>query len=136
MTYRFTARAAGGDEELDEDYRDAGVAEFEDGTGFTLVFMSGIEEADDQDVDLGLDTYCLVTADQGTAYGCVREVAIRDDTLRVVLDPAALQDLGLDDPVIEAVLDVPEADVNRMREVLRSIFSYGRADARPVLVDL
>ncbi|TQS25552.1 Imm10 family immunity protein [Microbispora sp. KK1-11] len=136
MTYRFTARAAGGDEQFDEDYRDAGVAEFEDGTGFVLIFMSGIEEADDQDVDLGQDTYCLVTADQGTAYGCVREVAVRDDTLRVVLDPAALRNLGLDDPVIEAVLDVPEADVKRMREVLRSIFSYGRADARPVLVDL
>jgi hypothetical protein len=136
VTHRFTARAAGGDEEFDEDYRDAGVAEFEDGTGFVLIFMSGVEEADDQDVALGQDTHCLVTADQGTAYGCVREVAVRDDTLRVVLDPAALPDLGLDDPVIEAVLDVPEADVNRMREVLRSIFSYGRADARPVLVDL
>ncbi|MBB2744139.1 UNVERIFIED_ORG: hypothetical protein FHR35_003975 [Microbispora rosea subsp. rosea] len=136
MTYRFTARAAGGDEEFDEDCRSAGVAEFEDGTGFILIFMSGIEEADDQDVDLGHDTHCLVTADQGTAYGCVREVAVRDDTLRVVLDPAALQNLGLDDPVIEAVLDVSEAEVNRLREMLRSIFSYGRADARPVLVDL
>jgi hypothetical protein len=47
-----------------------------------------------------------------------------------------MPDLGLDDPVIEAVPDVPEADVDRMREVLRNIFSYGRADARPVLVDL
>ncbi|MEU6428250.1 Imm10 family immunity protein [Microbispora sp. NPDC046973] len=136
MTYRFTARAAGGDEEFDEDYRQAGVAEHEDGTGFILIFMSGIEEADEQDVDLAQDTYCLVTADQGTAYGCVREVAVRGGRLRVLLDPVALDDLGLEDPVIEAVLDVPEADVNRMCDVLRHILAYGRADARPALVDL
>ncbi|WP_433500287.1 Imm10 family immunity protein [Sphaerimonospora sp. CA-214678] len=136
MTYRFTARAAAGDEEFDEDYRQAGVAEFKDGSGFILLFMRGIEEAEGQDVDLAMDTHCVVTADQGTAYGCVREVAVRDGTLRVVLDPAALEDLGLDDPVIEAVLDVPEADMNRMRDVLRRIFTHRRADARPVLVDL
>ncbi|WP_055480610.1 Imm10 family immunity protein [Sphaerimonospora mesophila] len=136
MTYRFTARAVGGEEDFDEDYRQAGVAEFEDGSGFILLFMSGIEEAEEQDADLAMDTHCLVTADQGTAYGCVREVAVLDGTLRVVLAPAALEDLGLDDPVIEAVLDVPEADVNRMRDVLRRILAYGRADARPALVDL
>ncbi|XVQ82787.1 Imm10 family immunity protein [Microbispora siamensis] len=136
MTYRFTARVAGGDEAFDDDYRDAGVAEFEDGSGFLLIFMSAIEEADEQDTSLGMDTHCLVTADQGTAYGCVREVTLRDGTLRVVLDPAALENLGVDDPVIEAVLQAPEADVNRMRDVLRRICAYGREDARPTLVDL
>ncbi|NJP30251.1 hypothetical protein OHB01_35860 [Microbispora hainanensis] len=57
MTYRFTARVAGGDEDFDENYRQAGIAENEDGSGFMLIFMSGIEEAGDQDADLGLDTH-------------------------------------------------------------------------------
>jgi hypothetical protein len=136
MTYRFTARVAEANEEFDEDYRHAGVAEFEDGSGFGLIFMSAIEEAGEQYAAADMDSHCVVTGGQGTAYGCVREVAIRDGILRLVFDPASLQDLRLDDPVIEAVLDVPEADMNRMRDVLRRIFTYGRADIRPALVDL
>jgi|SRR4051812_22826488 len=110
MTYRFTARVAKANEEFDADYRHAGVAEFEDGSGFGLIFMSAIEEADEQ-YAADMDSHCVVAGGQGTAYGCVREVAIRDGILRLVLDPASLQDLRFDDPVIEAVLDVPEADM-------------------------
>ncbi|WP_405686193.1 Imm10 family immunity protein [Streptomyces sp. NBC_00057] len=135
MTYRFTARIACGLDDPDEDdCMMAGVAEPNDEEGFSLLFMCDFDEPDAQEVSLGMDTHCLVTPDQGTAYGCVREVELDGDVLRVTLDPASLNDLGLTDPVVEALLRAPAADMTRMREVLPRILAYGRPDARPSLI--
>jgi hypothetical protein len=135
MTYRFTAHSACGFDDPDgDDCVMAGVAESEDAEGFSLLFMCDFEEPDAQEVALGMDTHCLVTPDQGTAYGCVREVDLSDDVLRVVLDPASLNDLGLTDPVVEVLLRAPAEEITRLREVLPRILTYGRPDARPRLV--
>ncbi|MFE2086297.1 Imm10 family immunity protein [Streptomyces sp. NPDC059460] len=135
MTYRFTARIVCGFDDPDEDdCVMAGVAESNDEEGFSLLFMCDFDEPDAQEVSLGMDTHCLVTPDQGTAYGCVREVELDGDVLRVTLDPASLNDLGLTNPVVEALLRAPAADVTRMREVLPRILAYGRPDARPSLI--
>ncbi len=112
----------------------AGLAESNDEEGFSLVFMCDFDEPDSQEASLGMDTHCLVTPDQGTAYGCVREVELAGDVLRVTLDPSSLGDLGLTDPVVEILLRAPAADVARMREVLPRILTYGRPDARPRLI--
>lgn len=56
------------------------------------------------------------------------------DVLRVTLDPSSLDDLGLTDPIVEALLRAPAADLARMREVLPRILAYGRPDARPRLI--
>lgn len=109
----------------------AGVAESDDEEGFSLLFMCDFDEPDAQEVSLGMDTHCLVTPDQGTAYGCVREVQLDNDILRVTLDPASLEDLGLTDPIVEALLRAPTEDLARMREVLPRILQYGRPEARP-----
>ena len=133
MTIRFVARAAGVDEEPDYEYFSAGVSENSDGTGFVLLFLCGLDEPDEQDVALGMDSYCVVTADEGTAYGCVTEVALTDDLLRVVVRPDALELLGLDDTEIEATLDVDEDSIDRLRDGLRLVLNYGRPEARPVI---
>jgi hypothetical protein len=136
VTYRFIADVACGFDNADEDdCVMAGVAE-SDGGGFSLTFMCDFDEPDAQEVSLGFDTHCLVTPDQGTAYGCVREVTIAGDVLLVVLDPASLAALDLEDPVVEAVLRAPAADVARFREVLRRILAFGRSEARPAVVNL
>ncbi|MFD0309536.1 Imm10 family immunity protein [Streptomyces sp. NPDC127119] len=124
--------------EIDEanDIMQAGVAEDDDGEGFFLLFMSDMGEPSRQDVALGLDTHCLVTADEGTAYGCVREVTLSDNLLTVSLHPAALDDLGLADTEIEALLEVPQDDIGRLREVLAQVLTFGREDARPRRADL
>lgn len=103
-------------------------------SGFIMLFMSGEEEPDEQDTGLGFDTHCLVTAGQGTAYGCVREAVLTGNVLRVSLDPAALTALGLEDAEIEATIEAPAEDVARFREVLAQILAYGRADALPTHV--
>ncbi|EMF02325.1 hypothetical protein J7W19_09175 [Streptomyces mobaraensis NBRC 13819 = DSM 40847] len=136
MTYRFTARAAGAEVDPDGCFIEAGLTEGEDGDGFVLLFMRGEEVPDEQEVALGMDTHCLVTAGQGTAYGCVRAAVMEGGVLRVSLDPDALESLGLDDAEIEAVIEAPAGDVARFRETLSHVLAYGRADARPARVVL
>ncbi|MFI9004932.1 Imm10 family immunity protein [Streptomyces sp. NPDC053541] len=135
MTYRFTALFACGldDPEMD-DCLMAGAAESGDEDVFSLMFICEFDEPDAQEVSLGMDTHCLVTADQGTAYGCVREVQLDNDVLWVTLDPESLDALGLTDTVVEALLRAPVEDLARMREVLPRILRYGRPEARPILI--
>ncbi|GAA2292951.1 hypothetical protein GCM10010415_76060 [Streptomyces atrovirens] len=110
----------------------AGVTESEGGESFTLEFQCGFEEPDAQNIRNGCSSYCVATPDQGTAYGCVRTVELEGDILRVTFDPDSLEALFLDDPVVEAVLHAPAADIARMREALTRILTYGRPDAIPI----
>lgn len=136
MTIRFTARAAGVEEEPDLECLTAGVAEGEDGNGMVLLFMCGLFEPDEQDIALGQDTHCLVTADQGTAYGVVDEVVLRDKVLRVKVAADSLEALGLDDHEIEAFLDVDDDTIDQLRGGLRRVMAYGRPDAHPAVIEL
>ncbi|MET9119380.1 Imm10 family immunity protein [Streptomyces longwoodensis] len=136
MTLRFTARLVVAEVDADNDLMQAGVAEDQDGDGFFLLFMSNIAEPSAQNVSLGLDSHCVVTQAHGTAYGCVQEVTLSDRLLTVSLDPTSMDDLELEDPEIEAELDVPEEDIERMRVVLAQVLAFGRPDARPRRVDL
>ncbi|MEU3480983.1 Imm10 family immunity protein [Streptomyces sp. NPDC033754] len=136
MTYRFTARAVRTEIDPDGYFTEAALAEGEDGSGFIMMFMAGEEEPDDQEVALGMDTHCLVTAGQGTAYGCVREAVLTGNVLRIALDPEALGDLRLTDPEIEAVIDASAEDIRQFREVLAQVLGYGRADAVPTRVGI
>ncbi|WP_019889402.1 Imm10 family immunity protein [Streptomyces purpureus] len=131
MTYRFTARVASTEIDPDGYFTEAGLSEREDGSGFILMFMAGEAEPDDQEVALGMDTHCLVTAGQGTAYGCVREAVLEGNVLRISLDPEALESLRLNEGEVEAVIEAPAEDVARFREVLSQVLTYGRADAMP-----
>lgn len=131
MTLRFIARAAGVDVDPDGESTSAGVSEGADGDGLILLFQCGAAELDEQDVALGFDTHCLVTANQGTAYGCVREAVLTGNLLTVSVDPAALDDLGLDDPEIEATIEAPAEQLAQFREYLPRILAYGRQDALP-----
>ncbi|MEU9852522.1 Imm10 family immunity protein [Streptomyces sp. NPDC047974] len=137
MTYRFVATIAyGWHEEIPPGafVPAAGVIESEGEESFALEFQGGVEEPDAQAVRLGMDSYCVVTPDQNTAYGCLRTVELEGDLLRVTFDPAHLDDLGLDDPVVEVVLDAPPEDVARMGEALKHILAYGRPDALPIVM--
>ena len=119
MTYRFTAKIAYGCHEPGPDIYalTAGVAESEGGEGFALDFQCSFKEPDAQNIRNGCDSYCVVTPDQGTTF-----------------DPDSLEALFLDDPVVEAVLHAPAADVAHMKEALTRILAYGRPDALPIVI--
>ncbi|QWF85302.1 Imm10 family immunity protein [Amycolatopsis sp. CA-230715] len=136
MTIRFVAEAVTASEDPDLACRTAGIAENRDGSGFFLLFQSGLTEPDEQDIALGMDSHCLITPDGGTAYACVTELALADSFLRVVVAEEAREPLGLDDTEIEARLAVSESDVAALREGLRPIMDFGRPSARPTLLQL
>lgn len=133
MSIDFVARVAGVD---DEHCLVAALAEREDGTGRALMFQAGDEPPDEQEVGLGMDTYCVVTEGQVTAYGCVRELTIDGDRMRVVISDEVLADLGLDHGVIQVQLAVPPESVEVLRDYLGRILTYGRPDARPTVLQL
>ncbi|MFE5406605.1 hypothetical protein ACFQ9Z_35885 [Streptomyces sp. NPDC056580] len=68
----------------------------------------------------------MMTPDR-TAYGCVREIALIDSLLTVSLEPGCLDDLEIEDAEIEALLDVPADSIDRVREVLVKVLSFGSA---------
>lgn len=133
MTMSFRARQVGVDH--DGEVLTAGVAEDRD-DGAQLVFMRMLDEPDEQDVRTGMDSYCVVTADQGTAYGAVTEIGMRASVLRVVFAPDKLQALGLSDPQVEVTLDADAEVVEEFKEALKRILDYGRPEARPSLSHL
>ena len=102
----------------------------------SLTFMCSLYEPDEQDVALGMDSYCLVTPDQGTAYGGVSEVTLQDGMLRVVVAEDDLEALNLDEAEIEASLAVDNQSMDQLRRGLRRILLYGRPDARPAVIRL
>ncbi|MES9537913.1 Imm10 family immunity protein [Actinomadura sp. NPDC000600] len=136
MAFTFTARAVGAETYEDDECFIAGVAEHEDGSGRQLTFMCSLYEPEDQDIATGMDSYCLVTPGQGTAYGGVREAVLKDRVLRIVVDPSNLEALGLNDSEIEVILDVEETQIRQFREGLRRVLAYGRPSERPAILDL
>ncbi|MER5675465.1 Imm10 family immunity protein [Streptomyces sp. NPDC002238] len=137
MTYRFTARAVAAEVDVDGEMQ-AGLAEYEDEDeeGFFLLFTRSVGEPSPQDVALGLDTYGVMTPDQCTAYGCVREVALVGSLLTVTLDPGCLDELELEEAEIEVRLDLPAEVIDELCDVLTKVLTYGRPDARPRLTGL
>ncbi|MQY03603.1 hypothetical protein ACRB68_16480 [Actinomadura sp. RB68] len=129
----FKASEVGVDD--DGEVLTAGVAEDQDG-GAVLMFMCMLDEPDEQDVHTGMDSYCVVTADQGTAYGAVTEIGIQAGVLRVVFAPEALPALGLPDPEVEVTLDADADAIAEFTEALKRILAYGRPEARPALTRL
>ncbi|MFD9769403.1 MULTISPECIES: Imm10 family immunity protein [Streptomyces] len=137
MTYRFTARAVAAEVDVDGEMQ-AGLAEYEDEDeeGFFLLFTRPVGEPSPQDVALGLDTYGVMTPDQCTAYGCVREVALAGSLLTVTLDPGCLDELELEEAEIEVRLDLSAEVIDELCDVLTKVLTYGRPDARPRLTGL
>ncbi|MFB7340241.1 hypothetical protein ACFCZ6_09290 [Streptomyces hydrogenans] len=133
MAYRFTARAVAAEVDVDGETQ-VGVAEEDE--GFFLLFTCAVAEPSARGDALGPDTYSVMTPDECTAQGCVREVALTGNLLTVTLDPECLEDLELEEATIEAVLDVPAESVEEMRGVLARVLTSGREEDRPRLIGL
>ncbi|MGW2822920.1 Imm10 family immunity protein [Streptomyces sp. NPDC001443] len=132
MAYRFRARTVAAEADVDGETQ-AGVAEYEDEEGFFLFFTCPVGEPSAHGIALGLDTYRVMTPDQCTAYGCVREVALTDGLLTVSFDPDRLDDLEPEDAGTGAVLDVSAESIDETHEVLAKVLTFGRKNARPRL---
>lgn len=67
---------------------------FRDSSGDTFEIQRAFA-FDQQDRELAMETYCLVVQASATCYGGISEWLISDDTLQLVLQLEAAEDLGL-----------------------------------------
>ncbi|GII23291.1 Imm10 family immunity protein [Planosporangium mesophilum] len=132
MTTQLTARAMGGEQDDDDEVLEAGFSEFEDGTGFALLFQRPTYEPNEQETELGWDTYCLTTGDGKTHYGGLEAVALEGARLSIKLKPGAADILGLDRD-IEVDLQVDDDSLRRFGEVFPRVVTWGRAEEVPTI---
>jgi hypothetical protein len=129
-TVRFFAYV---EDEVDE-VVEVGLAERDDGTGFVLLLQRTDYEPDEQDIALGMDTYCLVSGGR-TYYGGVLRAARDGNTLRlwITADAASLLELP---EQLTIMLDGAADDVTAVFAGLPGVLDWGRPTDRPVLVNL
>ncbi|MEV0723583.1 Imm10 family immunity protein [Micromonospora purpureochromogenes] len=112
------------------------VGETDDPESWSLAFMECSEEdmEDQQELDLGGDSYCLVVdPGQATHYGGVVECEVTETRLRLKLTPEAARDLGVSADVTFA-LELTSDQLRMLKDGLTRVFASGRENARPTLL--
>ncbi|MEU4715011.1 Imm10 family immunity protein [Micromonospora purpureochromogenes] len=112
------------------------VGETDEPESWSLAIMECSEEdmEDQQEIDLGMDTYCLVVdPGQATHYGGVIECEVTETRLRLELTPDAARDLGVSADVTFA-LELTSDKLRMLKDGLTRVFASGRENARPTLL--
>jgi hypothetical protein len=117
--------------EDDSDVYVVGIREAGTPDSWSLLFMECYDAEDPQEIDLGMDTYCLVVdPGQATCYGGVRECELGGGRLRLALTEEAAGRLGM--PVdTNFALDLTPQQVDQLGRGLARVLTSGRADAVP-----
>src|SRR5215467_2698108 len=119
-----------GEDENDNGYV-VGVRESLDSEAWSLMFMASNRAADEQEISLGWDTYCLVVdPGQWTVYGGVVECELSDDRLILRLTERAAEKLRTPTD-IRLGLALDSAKLEVLRRGLRRVLTSGRANAVP-----
>ncbi|MFF4606559.1 Imm10 family immunity protein [Streptomyces sp. NPDC001339] len=112
-----------------------GMAE-QQGEGHQLIIQISLYEPDDQDEQLGLDTYCVMAESGATHYGGIEEAVLTGNTLRLSFTEEATSGLGLPSPSLTLHLDVPDDDVAALASGLRRALTYGNPEQHPQHIEL
>jgi hypothetical protein len=117
--------------EDDSDVYMVGIRETDAPDSWSLLFIECNDAEDPQEIDLGMDTYCLVVdPGQATCYGGVRECELDGGRLRLTLTEEAAGKLGM--PVgTSFALDLTPPQVDLLGRGLARVLTSGRADAVP-----
>ncbi|MER6447604.1 Imm10 family immunity protein [Streptomyces venezuelae] len=126
------SRSFGYEEDDVDEVVEAGFSEGADGAGFVLSVQRTAYEPDDQDVALGMDTYCLVSGGRSHYGGMLR--ARRDgDSLQLNFSPAASSSLGIP-AEIRVIFEGPVDSIAEFFSGLPGILAWGRPEERPELI--
>ena len=120
---------------MDDDFMDVWLSERPDGTGRSLSFQRTLHEVEQDDVDMGMDSYC-VSADSGASvYGAL--LAVRRDGRVVTFSfvPEDAQLLRVDETV-EVEIDVDDLMLETVMDGLRKVLLWGREASIPSLQGL
>ena len=119
-----------GEDENDNGYV-VGVQESLDPESWSLMFMASNDAEDEQQISLGMDTYCLVVdPGQWTMYGGVVECELSDDRLILRLTERAAEKLRTP-TAMRLGLALDSAKLEVLRRGLRRVLTSGRANAVP-----
>ena len=129
----LTARVMGGEVDDVDEVVEAGLAEHADGSGWALLFQRTDHEPDEQDIRLGMDSYCLTTGGGLTVYGGLRRAELDGRLLRLTLSVEAADILRLAE-VVTVRLEVEAALRQVFVEMLPRVVLWGRSEERPDLV--
>lgn len=128
----IVAQAAGFEHDEDDEVVEAGFAEGADGSGFALVFQRTDYEPDEQDIRLGMDTYCLTTGDGRTHYGGLLAADLDGGRLTLRLSRDAAETIGITE-VTTVRLDVDAASLSALKNGLPQVVNWGRSEEIPTL---
>ncbi|MFE3121848.1 Imm10 family immunity protein [Streptomyces hydrogenans] len=94
----------------------------EDARYFDLQRM--LEEPGPQEIDLELDSYCIVSESEGVDYGGLAEVTMLPGRLVLQFRPEAVEELEL--PSEEIILDIaPDINVHELWAGMQKVLTYG-----------
>jgi hypothetical protein len=131
----MVARSAGFGGEEEFGCLMAGISEFADGSGYALFFEADPREPDQQDIECGMDTYCIVTGDQsGVRYGGLQHAELVGNELRLIFKAGIGCEFGVADE-FKARLEVSESALQEFKEGFRQVVwaPWGRASEKPTL---
>lgn len=129
LSFVATILAVGQDEDLSYTY--VGVADDPLEPEHEFQLQKSLND-DPQDEELGMDTYCMVLANQATHYGGITACVLEHRVLSIELDDTARQALEIDGLSIDLKLD--EQQVFALAEGLRRMFENDRCS--PVTLKL
>ncbi|MFJ3978144.1 Imm10 family immunity protein [Streptomyces sp. NPDC090021] len=132
MMLEITARYFGYEEDDDDEVVEAALSESLDGTGFVLSMQRTTYEPDDQDVSMGMDTYCLVSGGK-SHYGGVLRARREGNLIHLVISPAASSLLGLPEEIRASLAGSPLA-ISEFFSGLPGILQWGRREDRAELI--
>ncbi|MET8508743.1 Imm10 family immunity protein [Streptomyces sp. NPDC004787] len=105
----------------------------EDGRTWCINIQECYDAEDEQEIELGMDTYCIVSEPgQNCCYGGVIECEIGDQGLYLRLSGETASDLGLDEETYFD-LNIPDEEMRTLRRGLKEVLSSGRQDSIPVM---
>ncbi|GGV19493.1 hypothetical protein GCM10010182_46350 [Actinomadura cremea] len=127
----FVARAVGVEEH--PPLLLVGFAEREDGTGQAFHFQCDLR-VNDYSEDDGWpedDTYCMSTEKGLTKFGCVEEVGIQGNVVKISFTAAAQRDLSLKSRVFEIHIEGSDVSTSRIVRELHRVLTCGRPEYHP-----
>ncbi|KYF50871.1 hypothetical protein BE08_11315 [Sorangium cellulosum] len=96
-----------------------------DGEGERIEVQRRLGPFDDQDRELGQDTYSISTHTGATTYAGIEACRLRGSTLELTLSAAAANELGVDQEV-NVTLELTDDAIARLWDGLLKIFEHDR----------
>lgn len=128
---RWAPAVIGDVAEDDSDVYMIGIREADAPGSWSLLFMEPCDAEDPQEIQLGMDTYCLVVdPGQATCYGGVRECQLGGGQLRLTLTTEAAVTLSM--PVdTRFILELTPQQADQLGRGLARVLTSGRAGEVP-----